>query len=132
MQAHIYTCSCFCRYTRYRPGNTNTAGALRVVEEISHEELGDRFDAENIIFVITDGVANVNEDDTIPAATAVKNKGARIISIGVNLNERTEIERMASSPTDVFTVRDFDALEGITADIVKTTCKNGNIIKFGK
>ena len=113
------------KYARYRPGSTNTAGALRVAEEISTSSYGDRYDAENIVFVITDGQSNVKEYDTIPAAQAVKDMGARIITIGVNVNDMTEINRIASSEDDVYRVGAFANLEDIKEDILARSCKNG-------
>ena len=113
------------KYTRYRPGSTNTADALRVVEEISTPALGDRYDAENIVYLITDGISDVKEHDTIPAAEAVKATGARIITIGVNLNNVTEIERIASSENDVYRVGAFSNIMDIKEDLLARSCSNG-------
>ena len=112
-------------YTRYRPGSTNTADALRVVQEISTPVLGDRYDAENIVFLITDGVSDVKEDDTIPAADAVKALGARIITIGVDMDDMSEVEAIASSEHDVYTVGLFKNLMDIKEDLLTRSCSNG-------
>lgn len=117
------------KYTRYRPGSTNTADALRVAEEISVPSYGDRKDAENIVFLITDGESNVREHDTIPAAQAVKGLGARIITIGVNLNNMTEVEAIASSKDDVYRVGSFPDLEGIKEDILARSCKTAEELR---
>ncbi|XP_052813422.1 uncharacterized protein LOC128240703 isoform X12 [Mya arenaria] len=117
------------KYARYRPGNTNTASALRVVDELSTEDLGDRYDAENIVFVITDGTGNVNEDDTIAAADNIKNKGARVITVGINMDDPSEVESMASSKRDSFKINKYDDLEGVLEEVVQNTCKNGNVIE---
>lgn len=115
------------RYTRYRPGNTNTAGALRVVNEIAVDALGDRYDAENIVFVITDGVSNVDTEDTIPAAEELKDNGARIIPIAVNMTDTSEVDRMASSETDIFRIDSFSDLILILEPVIKTLCGNGTV-----
>jgi len=117
------------KYARYRPGNTNVAGALRVVDELSAEDLGDRHDAENIVYVITDGNGNVNEEDTVLAADELKTKGARIIPIAVNMKDYTEVESIASSRSEVFKPPSYSTLDTILDGIVKTTCKNGNVIE---
>lgn len=116
------------KFARYRPGNTNTAGAFRTVSEISVDALGDRHDAENIIFVITDGNGNVDEETTVDAAEYLKDNGARIIPIAVNMKDYSEMEQIASNSKDVFKVSSFNDLESILEDIVVTTCKNGNEI----
>ncbi|XP_060566778.1 uncharacterized protein LOC132725621 isoform X26 [Ruditapes philippinarum] len=116
------------KFARYRPGKTNTAAAFRTVSEISVDALGDRNDAENIIFVITDGDGNVDEETTVDAAKALKDDGARIIPIAVNMNDYTEIEQIASNRNDIFKVSTFNDLESILDDIVVTTCRNGNEI----
>ena len=117
------------KYTRYRPGSTNTAGALSVAQEISTSTYGDRYDAENIVFLITDGQSNVREYDTIPQADALKKTGARVVSIGVNLNDMTEVERIASNENDVYRVGSFSNLEDIKADILARLCKNGEELR---
>lgn len=117
------------KYTRYRPGSTNTADALSVASEISTSTYGDRYDAENIVFLITDGQSNVREHNTIPAADALKSAGARIITIGVNLNDMTEVEGIASSENDVYRVGSFSNLQDIKEDILARSCKNGEELK---
>ena len=114
------------KYARYRPGSTNTAGGLRTAQEISVSTLGDRSEAENIIFLITDGASNVNEEDTLPAADDLKASGARIVTIGVNMQDTSEIERMASAETDVFRLKSFNGMHTIVEYVIRTTCRNGN------
>lgn len=113
------------KYARYRPGNTNTADALRVVEEISVDSLGDRNDAHNIVFVITDGTSNVNEEETIPVAESVKKAGATIIPIAINMGNYTEVEQMASRKRDIFRISNYDELDDILESVIKITCANG-------
>lgn len=116
------------RHARYRPGNTNTAGALRTAEEISTRDLGDRSDAENIIFMLVDGNGNVNENDTLAAAEDLKNAGARIITLAINMQDYAEVSQIASGEQDVFRVNSYNDLPSILDDIILTTCKNGNEI----
>lgn len=112
------------RYTRYRPGNTNTADALRVVEEISVDALGDRHDAQNIVFVITDGKSNVKANDTIPVAESLKKAGARIIPIAINMDDYSEVNQIATNSTDVFKVSSYDGLNYILESVIKKTCSD--------
>ena len=97
--------------------------------EISISELGDRRDAENIVYLITDGVSNINEGDTIQAAQDLKDGGARIITIGINMDNYSGLERMASAETDVFRMSSFNDLENEIENVVRTTCRNGNEIQ---
>jgi Mg-chelatase subunit ChlD len=117
------------KYTRYRPGNTNLAGAFRVVKEIAVNALGDRSDAEDIIFVIADGNGNVDDNLTVQSAEELKKGGARIIPIAVNMNDYKEMEQIASAKNDLFKVSNYNSLPSVLEDIVRTTCKNGNVIK---
>lgn len=116
------------KYARYRPGNTNMVSAFETASEISVDVLGDRFDAENIIFVIADGNGNVDERKTVQAAQDLKDKGARIIPIAVNMRDHSEMEQIASRKKDVFKVNTFSKLQSVLEDVIATTCKNGNIV----
>lgn len=120
------------KFARYRPGNTNTAAAFRTVSEIAVDVLGDRYDAENIIFLIADGNGNIDESTTVSEAQSLKDKGARIIPIAVNMEDYSEIEQIASNRNDIFKVNDFSNLGSILEDVILTTCKNGNEINTGK
>ena len=110
------------KYARYRPGNTNTANALKVVEEIAVDALGDRHDAQNVVFVITDGNSNVNEDETIPAVEVLKKNGARIIPIAVNMQDYSEVEQLATNAADIYKIDSFDDLNGILENVIQNTC----------
>lgn len=67
----------------YIYGSTNSADALRTMHEVMFTEVnGDRPDVENIAFMITDGVSNINGRRTISEAEAAHAKGIRVYSIG--------------------------------------------------
>ena len=52
---------------------TNTADGLRMMkDEMFIPSNGDREGARNVAIIFTDGNSNVNEDNTIPEAIAVR------------------------------------------------------------
>lgn len=74
----------------YIYGSTNSADALRTM----HNELflarnGDRPDVENIAFMITDGISNINSRRTIPEAETAMSKGIKVYAIGTFLVQCT-------------------------------------------
>ncbi|KAK3599021.1 hypothetical protein CHS0354_012500 [Potamilus streckersoni] len=113
------------KYTRYRPGSTNTAGGLRTVLEISSPEYGDRKDVDNIVMLVADGQSNVNTQDTIPAADDLKKTGAKIITIGVGLSNYNELESISSGSENVYKVNTYNLLGDVKADILENSC-SGN------
>lgn len=68
----------------YIYGSTNSADALRTMHDQMFSALnGDRADAENIAFMITDGISNINSRRTIPEAATAHRKGIRVYAIGM-------------------------------------------------
>ncbi|KAL3854733.1 hypothetical protein ACJMK2_013983 [Sinanodonta woodiana] len=114
------------KYTRYRPGSTNTAGGLRTALEISSPEYGDRKDVDNIVILVADGQSNVNTEDTIPAADDLKKTGAKIITIGVGLSNYQELESIGSGAENVYKVTTYNVLGDVKADILENSCSEND------
>lgn len=67
----------------YIYGSTNSADALMTMHNVMFTtQNGDRPDVENIAFMITDGVSNINSRRTIPEAENAQRKGIRVYAIG--------------------------------------------------
>ena len=67
----------------YIYGSTNSADALQAMHsQIFNRARGDRPDADNIAFMITDGVSNINYRRTIPEADTARQKRIKIYAIG--------------------------------------------------
>ena len=67
----------------YIYGSTNSADALKTMHsQIFTRARGDRPDADNIAFMITDGVSNINYRRTIPEADNARQKKIEIYAIG--------------------------------------------------
>lgn len=110
--------------TRYTAGSTNTAGGLRTACEVFNGgEYGGRRAAEDVVILLTDGQSNVNSHDTIPAAEALKQKGIKVITVGINIQDTAEIKAIASSDNDVFLAESFKSLQDIKQDISDNSCK---------
>ena len=113
--------------TRYTPGSTNTAGGLRTAKDVFSNGYGGRYSAEDVVILLTDGESNVNSEDTIPAAEALKKDGVKIITVGIGLTDLDEVQAIASSDRDVFQAKDFRALKDIRTDISTNSCRrNGS------
>ena len=67
----------------YIYGSTNSADALLTMySQMFTRANGDRPHVDNVAFMITDGVSNINSRRTIPAAEAARRLGIRIYAIG--------------------------------------------------
>eukprot|EP00761_Pharyngomonas_kirbyi_P012030 gb/GECH01012057.1/.p1 GENE.gb/GECH01012057.1/~~gb/GECH01012057.1/.p1 ORF type:complete len:483 (+),score=141.56 gb/GECH01012057.1/:1-1449(+) len=97
--------------------STNTAGGL----EQALTEFGEngRNATPRVVFVVTDGNSN-DSNATAEAAEQLRGESCEIFSIGVGDGiDLSELESIASEPNDkhVFSVEDWDALQGILDDL---------------
>ena len=83
---------------------------------------GDREDARNLVVLITDGVANEREGDTLTEATLLKDTGAYIVSVGITDAIDEEQLKLISSNDHVYAVGDFAELGTIILDIETASC----------
>ena len=96
-------------------GGTNTAAALQNASDVFSFEHGLRRPEEGatqVIFVITDG-ASANQNATIQAATALKNKGITLVSVGVGTGRNlVELHAICTPPAseNYFSISNYAAL----------------------
>ena len=86
-----------------------------------------RFNVPNLCILLTDGVSNEDEDQTLLVAQQAKDEGIEIISIGIGyaINEE-EIKDISSAPHELnknyFTTPTFYALANIKNLIIDLKC----------
>ncbi|KAH9489252.1 von Willebrand factor A domain-containing protein 2 [Bulinus truncatus] len=117
---------------KYEYGNTNTASGLKLARlSLFSTAKGNRPNAPDFLIVITDGLSNVNAEDTIPEAQLARKQGIHVIAVGVNLkqNDDWELKGIANQPSDsnVFKVDSFDKLWDVTDSIVDNTCRDQGV-----
>ena len=81
-----------------------------------------RYDAPQILFVITDGKSG-STSNTISAAQALLNEGVTVFAIGVGNANAAELNAMASKPEYVYRYTDYDQLAAVQDTLRKETCK---------
>ena len=109
----------------YRYGSTNTADSLLMMySEMFTAGNGDRPDVDNICFLVTDGVSNINSRRTIPEAEEARNRGIHIYVIGIGLTDTREIDGIASKPVEEnrFAVNEFSELDGLKQKVFDSLC----------
>lgn len=113
------------RRIQYRGGETNTAEGLELVRTDGYQERnGHRPSVKKLLIVITDGVSNINEENTIPNANLLKRDDVGIIAVGVSQHvDFDELRGIASSPELVLQVDSFDALEATKDRLIELTCR---------
>merc|ERR1712004_385604 len=88
---------------------------------------GDRSDADNIAIILTDGVPNLDIEQTVPDAEALQAAGVTVYAIGVTeaIDEYT-LKSLSSQPQvlneNYFTASDFTALSGVENAIQSAAC----------
>ncbi|XP_062597477.1 uncharacterized protein LOC134258895 [Saccostrea cucullata] len=107
----------------FRPGSTNTAGALQTA--VSNVFTGSRPNAAKVLIVITDGQSN-DMLNTQHAADNAKNNGIIMFSVGVGSRiDHSELNYMATTPscTHVFTVSGYDEIKALKEELIQSSCR---------
>ena len=110
---------------------TNTSGGIRLMkDEHFTPRRGDRPGVRNIAILVTDGQSNIDHQRTISDAQAAMRQGIEMYSIGISsaVNE-DEIRGISSPPQQMnqnwFQSEDFQMLENVIFDLVRSTCQGG-------
>jgi len=87
-------------------GTTNTPAALTDAQTQQFTMAnGDRDGIPNYIVIVSDGYSDVNQQNTIPDAMALKNQGVTIYSIAVGPDPQySELNGMASTPSSQYVI----------------------------
>ena len=78
------------------------------------------------MFIITDGLSNINSESTIPEADYARKEGIHIMSIGVGIKDIDwELKAMANKPVDanVFEVDSYDQLSQVSNRLIDLSCR---------
>lgn len=109
-------------------GETNISAAIATArDQMFTAARGDRPDADNVLVIITaDRSADIGA--TVQQAISARNN-ANIKIVAVALRDQysqSELEGTASYPVvnNIFSVSDFDALNGIVNSITQTVCNS--------
>jgi len=101
-------------------GQTNTESALTMLKDVIFAQTsGDRSDAPNFAYVITDGNSNVNQTFTAPAAVLLRSTSTYIVTLSACTDVNVyELYAIASDPTNetVFVVPSYNNLTTIYRD----------------
>ncbi|XP_028403415.1 collagen alpha-1(XIV) chain-like, partial [Dendronephthya gigantea] len=107
----------------YEGGDTNTADGLsKAYDLIFDPNSGSHFPSKKMVFLVTDGQSNENQDQTIPNAEDLKSAGVQIyvVAVGDFTNGINEIVDIATRPKKhLFRVKTF----GDFLDVVKLVVK---------
>ncbi|KAH9505515.1 hypothetical protein Btru_057486 [Bulinus truncatus] len=109
------------------PKSSGTYTHLALQEVIKQDMFGaaagGKEKAPDIVIVITDGFS-IYPKKTSEVANLLKSKNIILLSIGIGSEtKQSELEAIASDKSLVFSVRDYDVLQGIQNDLVRIACK---------
>jgi hypothetical protein len=83
----------------YNPGETDTAKAINSVREnMFRESHGDRDFARNLIVLLTGQDKSKDTYDSWAAAEKAEAAGINLFTVGINLNDTTEIDELTTHP----------------------------------
>ncbi|XP_041650234.1 collagen alpha-6(VI) chain-like [Cheilinus undulatus] len=106
-----------------RGGGSRISAALHRIKEHFESVHGSRRSegvSQNLV-VITDGDS---EDDVEDVAYSLREMGIEVFGIGIGDVHDLELLQITGTPERFFTVEDFDSLENIKGEVVKTICKS--------
>ncbi|KAH9509841.1 hypothetical protein Btru_045385 [Bulinus truncatus] len=107
---------------QYVSAGTNTYQALEYARTTAFTSAhGARPDVAHIAIVMTDGESS-DKDKTKQEAQLLKGTGVHVLAVGVGAYNRDELDAVATTVQDVFTVGSFDVLGTIEKDITVRTC----------
>ena len=111
----------------FTSGSANTADALLAMRTKVFGTNEDRPDVKNVAIIITDGPSNINSDRTLQEADDVHKDGITVYGIGIDVQDTTELDRIASSPDVTFrhNVGDFTMLQGLKSILFPPNCDFG-------
>lgn len=114
----------------YLQGSTHTDLGLNLAWTRVFNQLGDRPDAQNILYVLTDGQSS-NPAATAVQAGQVRDNNIKTYAIGIGTNvRRPELNSIAMNSAYVIQVSDFSNLQTITAKLRNDLCSgNGFTVK---
>jgi collagen type VI alpha len=111
-------------------GRTNTASGIRyMTNTIFTAANGDRPDAPNYAFILSDGNSNINMADTIPAAIDARQRGTTLIpfAVGTDVN-LFELRNIASEPYSrtIWSVQSWKDFPSIKDSMINAVCDSVN------
>ena len=99
-----------------RKHKSDSANVARLLEtartNVFGDQSSDRANVPNALLIITDKNSNEEPDQISVQAELTRNEGNRIFTVGIQLDDKAELETISSKPTDqnVFTVISFNEL----------------------
>ncbi|XP_056124585.1 sushi, von Willebrand factor type A, EGF and pentraxin domain-containing protein 1 isoform X2 [Rhinichthys klamathensis goyatoka] len=128
-KAHQHKCSLFSKEIpsiTYRGGGTYTRGAFQRAAQILRQS---RENATKVIFLITDGYSNGG--DPRPVATALRERGVEIFTLGIWQGNIRELHDMASHPKDqhCYLVHNFAEFEALARRALHEDLPTGSYIQ---
>ena len=115
----------------YIYGSTNIADALLTArEEMFTVQNGDRPDVDNVIFLVTDGLSNVNSRQTIPEARKTHAADIHVFGIGIGLSDTRELDAVATPPAseNSIAVDKFDELLDLADILFLSLCEGNGLV----
>lgn len=108
----------------YIGGDTNIAYGLRAAREVVFtSQNGDRFDANNLAILITDGWDNVSENEVANEAQLLRQTGAEVMCIGVTqYAQMSKLQTIATRPQYAIQVQQYSSLQQTISDIMSLSC----------
>ncbi|XP_065439669.1 collagen alpha-6(VI) chain-like isoform X2 [Chrysemys picta bellii] len=100
--------------------NTLTGSALTFVADYFKPPKGARLAVKKFLILITDGEA---QDEVKSPATALRDQGVIIYSVGVFNANKPQLEEISGKPELVFYVEEFDILKHIEDEIIFGICR---------
>ena len=109
-------------------GGSDLAKALEESPSIFAEDNGGRPNAKKILVVVVDNKSDSSENDIEDAVSVVEEAGIRVIPVGLDQADKTELQSTTLVEDDVLTPSNDDTPEDIAHDIMDRALNGKNCI----
>ena len=100
-------------------GRTYINKGLEKANELFTSARGSRSDASKVLVLMTDGKSS---GDVGPPAQRLREKGVRVLAVGVAKANQKQLETITKSKENVFKVSNFKELEPVIRELIPASC----------
>lgn len=105
----------------YRAKQGNVASGMDMIKtKVLTEKAGDRLeDAPNVVVLLTDANSKADIKKIQSSAKALRDVCSKVYTIGIGVQDVTQLQEIASSPKDSYNVDTFARLSSVQDEVIK-------------
>ena len=106
----------------YERDDSNLSGALLTMRTLVFGQGGDRAGVPDVAIVFLGSEPDINEANVATEAEAARAAGIKLIAVGIEDYNIATLEEVASFPSEILTLEDYDDLPTILSPLTTSVC----------